>query len=815
MISYRALRVLEFERVLEYAAGFASTDSGRDAILALTPGTDAQAIRDHLSAVDETGRFVEKRRNWTFPLLPDPTGALARLAVDGSVLSPGELSRIGALLAAGTWLLRTLSEEVAAADRFPSLEALGPHLLSEPLLEAALVRTVDPEGRVLDTGSKELGRIRARLGGAHNRAVAHLESLLSRVGDRYRVPGASVTIREGRYVIPVRREGKSAVGGYVHDESASGATVYVEPPSAIERMNRVRALERGEANEIQRILRALTDRCRPLADRLGESLAALAEVDKRAALARVAKRWNGRVPEMTGRAVDIRRGRHPLLLVTGIDAVPFDICLEPGEGVVVVTGPNTGGKTVFLGAVGLIAVLAQSGVIPPVDAGTRLPVFDSFFADVGDGQSIADNLSTFSAHLQNLKEVVTGAGKRSLVLVDELGTGTDPREGEALARALIEWLADVGCTAIVTSHLGGLKRLPAPGNRIVNASLRFDSERLAPTYRFTQGRPGRSYGLTIARSLGFPEEVLDRADAYRDQAEARLDGLLAKLEEKEGKVSRLLANLDRERVYTATLRSELEEREDRLRRAEQAHARAARAETRRMLLDARREVDAAIVRFQARAEAGESLVKAARTARRTVENAARELEGPLSPEAPGRMGSASGARKRLVPGSDVRMKGSDARGILASLEGERALVEIGGVRVTLPRKRLAVAERSGGEASVLPDPPTGPKSRSDALGVAALGPSSPAGLSHLDLTPATTELDLRGQRADEAEASLVRAVDAGVVADLPALRVIHGKGTGVLRERVALVLGRDPRIKRFRPGNPGEGGFGVTVATLR
>lgn len=367
-MSRRALQVLEFPRVLEYVAGFAATPAGRDGVLALEPSVDTGTVRERLAATDEAGRFLAARDDWVFPRVPEAGPAIARLAVEGSVLGPEELARLAGLLAAGSALRRALVE---AAGDLPTLEALEARLLAVPRLEAAIDRAVDAEGVVLDGASRELARVRGRLAGAHNRVVAHLEGLLRGLDPRHRVPEASVTIREGRYVIPLRREGRRAVGGYVHDESATGATLFVEPPSAIEMMNRVRGLERAEAREILRVLAGLSDRCRPLAGAMADSLAALAEMDLRVALARAASRWEGSCPEITDGPVRIRGGRHPLLVAGGVEPVPFDLELDPDEGVVVVTGPNTGGKTVFLKSVGLASVLAQSGVIPPTGPGTR------------------------------------------------------------------------------------------------------------------------------------------------------------------------------------------------------------------------------------------------------------------------------------------------------------------------------------------------------------------------------------------------------------------------------------------------------------
>lgn len=734
-MSGRALRVLEFDTVLEHVAGFAATDAGREAVRRLAPAADPEVVRARLAATAEVVRFLAARPDWFFPDLPDPAPALERLAVEGSVLDPGELHRLAALLAAARSLARSLAAE--PRDEAPALDALAAGLAEEPALQASLDRAVDREGRVLDTASRELGRIRGSLAGAHNRLVAHLESVLEGVSEAHRVPSASVTIRERRYVIPIRREGKRALGGCVHDESATGATVFVEPPSAVAMMNRIRELRRAEGREVQRVLRELTRQCRAVAQPMTGSFDALVEMDRRVALARAARGWDGAVPEVAdwptkgrprkpsptlsgapppGRSpahspdsveppppsrpqplLSIRGGRHPLLVAAGAAPVPFDMALNPDEGVVVVTGPNAGGKTVFLKSVGLASVLAQSGAIPPVAPGTRLPVFDSFFADVGDQQSIADSLSTFSAHLRNLKETLEGAGPRSLVLVDEPGTGTDPKEGEALGRALVETLAELGCTAVVTSHMGALKQLAAPGNRIVNASLEFDPDRLMPTYRFAKGRPGRSYGLSIARGMGFPAPVLDRAERYRDQAEARLDDLLASLEEKERRAARLAGDAERDRARSSALRTDLEAEAAKLRERERAHAKSSRAEARKMLLEARREVEEAIAEMEAQLREGARLKEAARNARRRVEEAARTLDASQDRE-PGRRRRPEDApgfpdAALLAPGAQVRFAGSGATGVLVAVENGRAVVEVGGVRMRVASRLLSAVPR--------------------------------------------------------------------------------------------------------------------------
>ncbi len=825
----RALAAIEFHRVLEHVASFAATDRGRDAVLAMAPAGEAREAKLRLDAVAETRDFLSRKPAWDVPPFADPGDALKRLALEGSALSGADLARISGLLNASGELRRALSEE---ARQLPGLDALRQDLFVDDGLRRELARAIGEDGRVLDAASKPLARLRSRLVGAHKRVVAHLESVLAGLPERHRVPDASVSVRDGRFVIPVRREGKRTVGGYVHDESASGATVFVEPPSAIAMTNAVRETERAERREVERILRALAERCRPCCRALGASLAALVEMDRRVALARAADAWNGHVPEVaSGSPLTIRQGRHPLLAAAGAGPVPFDVDLPAEGAVVVVTGPNAGGKTVFLKSVGLIASLAQSGVVPPVGPGTRLPAFRSFFADIGDQQSISDHLSTFSAHLANLRGVLEGADGHALVLVDEPGAGTDPGEGEALARAVVETLAERGCMAVVTSHMSGLKRLAAPGNRIANASMEFDAERLEPTFRFLWGRPGRSFGLAMARGLGFPAAVLDRAARCRDETEAGLDDLLSSLERKERRAARKAEQLEAERERVHALRGELERREAALAEATETRLAEARAQARGLLLDARREVEDAIAALQDRVGRSRALDAAAREARQAVERAAARTQDDGKRAAPAPAPSRGGGHPE--PGQWVAVAGSSARGRVLAVEGGRAVVDAAGLRMTVPLDRLRASEAGPGGPAERPAAPGRTTTRRDdkgwRIGAASEEPPVP---SRTRTRPAfgrrfpggdidgtfrsapSPEIDLRGRRADEAEAALVKALDDASAADLRLLRVIHGKGTGALRERVAEVLDGGPRVEEFRLGQPGEGGGGVTVARV-
>ena len=822
-MSGHALEVLEFERALQRVADRASSSLGRERTLALRPVADRAAVVRELARVASVVRFVEERPDWGPGPIPDVRAALARLGVGGAVLEALDLHRIGVLLGSS----RLLGRELAArAELHPELTSLRELLLERPDLEEAIARCVDGEGHVLDSASRELARVRKRLRGAHSKIVRKLESYLGSLPERLVVPDASVTLREGRYVIPVRREGRRDVGGIVHDESQTGATLYVEPPAAIELMNELGDLEREEAREIRRVLAERTGELAPERDALSGALDAMADFDSLHARARAALAWGSAVPEIAGegeRVLRIREGRHPLLDPGGgRGVVPFDLDLEPEERALVVSGPNTGGKSVFLKAVGLIAALTQSGVVPPVGRGTRLPVFATFFADIGDEQSIARSLSTFSAHLTNLSDIVTGADERSLVLIDEMGTGTDPAEGAALARAVLEELVARGATSVVSSHLGELKTLDTEASGIVNASLQFDGERMEPTYRLVKGRPGRSYGLAIAKRLGLPAAVLDRAETHREAGAARMEEILARLERQEREAEELVAQLERERARTSRLREELEGRERGLREAERTAGERARQDARKMLLDARAEVEEAIGALRgAAAEGGATDVAGvARDARRRVERAAGRLQAGATEEArPAeragpRTGVASGDLGVASAGDRVRIHATGAEGRVAEVRSGRALVEAGAVRLEVPLGDLEVLE------APRPGEPAGAGGARGARGPNAGGPQprgtrGGGGWSGPAAAPVRLEVDLRGMRVDEMEIELARALDEAVLQDLSELRVIHGKGTGALRQRVGELLERDARVRGVRMAAPHQGGAGVTIASFR
>ena len=784
-----ALSVLQYPEALQVVASYASSTLGADAVRSLTPAASQNWIETELRRVDEMAALLLRAEPWVMPTIPDVRAALRKLSVEGSALDGVEL-RDSALLLRSSKEVRTVVLRTRSAA--PLLAELAEPLATLEKIEKEIEHTVDESGEVRDNASKELNRVRRELRGARSKIVAKLEEYIATLPARFQVADASVTVRDGRYVVPIRRDARAEVGGVVRDESATGATLFVEPPVAIELMNRLRELEITEAREVQRVLREVTSAVRPHEAELLVTLDNLVALDSLYARARYAAAHGGQRPAV-GADYVVVNGLHPLLLAQSRDrreVIPFDLIMDPGEHTLLVSGPNTGGKTVLLKAMGLISALAQSGIIPPVGPGTKLPVFDDIFADIGDEQSIEASLSTFSAHLKNLREILESARAESLVLIDEMGSGTDPAEGGALAHAILVELTQRGTMTVATTHLGQLKLLAGVQPGVVNASLQFDAAELRPTYRLQKGVPGRSYGLAIAKRLGFPRDVLAKAEAEVPREEREVGRLIAELEEKEGALAAALDETNRARAELDELRATVEERGKNIKSRERDAERRARQQARDLLLHAREEVEATIRELRetvSEAATQGQIADAARAARRRIEETVRAQAEKMPEELD--QAPAGGA---VEVGATVQVIATGATGKVIELRDGRALVEIGGLRIQVPASGLVrVAE---------------PKREKPAVKVTTWSESD------YDAAP---EINLIGMRAEEAVAQLTPAIDAAVRAALPSLRIIHGKGTGALRQAVAETLKTAPRIKTFRLGTPTEGGAGVTLAELR
>jgi DNA mismatch repair protein MutS2 len=688
------LETLEFPAALARVAAHAAGPLGAARVMSRTPPPAAAAaavtIRAALAQVAELAALLLTDDGIRAEPVADLSATLELLAVPGSALEGLALADLTVGLAAARVTAADLKRLAEGAPRTAMLRADPP----TKELETRLKQAIAPDGTVLDGASKQLARARADVREARQRLVKKLETLLGGLDPTDRAPDAAVTVRGGRYVIPIRNTARSRVGGIVHDESATRATLFVEPPEVIELGNELRAAESAEQREVLRVLRELTELLRPHRDRIAAAWEMCIAFDDLCARARYAVEVNGFAPAIGEGTLAIRAGRHPLL---GTEAVPFDLSLAPDEYTILVSGPNTGGKTVLIKAVGLLCLLAQSGVIPPIGPQSSLPVFTEVFADIGDRQSIAASLSTFSAHVAALRTILERAGPGSLVLLDEIGSGTDPAEGAALAAAALKALTRRHAVTLATTHLGALKQLAAETVGVVNASLQFDAETLTPTYRLLKGVPGRSYGLAIARRLGVPADVLAEAERAVPDAERTLDRLLAAVEARARELEARAQALDARAAELEAVRQRLEDLEQRaaeLSARERSLDADARERARAYLLGARKTVEAALA--QARAAVDEATAK---EARRMVEEAIEKTGGKLEGWKVG--------KKDLKVGDRVRT-GQGKVGVVTELRDDgRVVVEVGAIRLVIASELLEVVE----SPSNLPTfPPSNPPS---------------------------------------------------------------------------------------------------------
>lgn len=784
--STEALGSLEFAAVLEVIAGRTAGPLAALRIRELRPNTDRSHITLELSRVGELLSLHRRGERFDVAAVPDLRGALGRLRVEGSVLEVSELADVRRTMVAG----RLIADEL---ERIAALAPLVAELRAPPIdraLERRLERAVDDDGELLDTASPGLAAARREIHAARERLIRKLEAILR---DQDAGGGGSVTMRGGRYVIPVRRDARQRADGIIHDESGSSGTLFVEPTAAIELGNALRSAIVAEEREILLVLRELTDLLRPTR----QALAALHEmavaVDTLAARSAWAFDIAGEVPAITDRggALKLVAARHPLLLARGIDAVPFDLEMDATERTLLISGPNTGGKTVLLKAAGLAILLAQSGVVPPVASGSTVPIVTAVFVDIGDHQSLAADLSTFSAHVAELRRILDGADDGALIILDEVGSGTDPAEGGALAMAVLEELTRRGALTLATTHLGALKSLAGRVPGVVNGSLQFDAATLSPTYRFTKGIPGRSYGIAIARRLGVDWAVLAAAEAHVPEAERELDRLLASVESREQElrgheheVIERTIDVDRREAVVNVRERDIAARESEWSRKEKDAERERARQAKAYLLEARKRVDEALALAKGAADEA-----SAKEARRLVEGGVRDEAARLDEidsYAPGVAGA-------LAVGATVRLN-TGATGEVAELRSDgRAVVQVGAMRLVV----------KSGTLTRIADPERPKRTAIEAMTGEDAG------------REAVWEVDLRGMRADEAESAVMAALDAAVLAEQPFLRIIHGMGTGVLRDAVRVLLGKDRRVASFDFAPRQQGGTGVSIAVFR
>jgi DNA mismatch repair protein MutS2 len=789
-----SLKVLEFDKIKSIAAAYASSEAGRAAVAVLHPAVDVQTVKTLLRETREFTQILGSGDNPPLDGILDVGQAIEKLGVSGAMLSPSELLNTAITLGAGRrvkgFFQQYEGKSTGTAPGAPLLCIKAAAIQPLKQLEDAVFSAIDEKAEVKDSASPALRRIRKQLVRMREDILDRMSGILQDGSFQKVIQEPVITIRDDRYVLPLKPNFRQSLKGVVHGQSGSRATLFVEPLDVLEQNNRLAELRMEEREEVERILRELTALLSQEADRIEETVQALAEIDAVYARARFGIEYGGMVPEISaGRNIRLRAARHPLLVGKSKAAAhhhgvtPNDIILEGNQRALILSGPNAGGKTVILKAIGLLCLMAQSGIPITAAEGSELPCFGSVFADIGDEQSLEQDLSTFSSHVSQIAGILQQADRDSLVLLDELGSGTDPAEGAGLGAAVLESLIERGCFSVVTTHHNALKLFGSQTSGAMNAAMEFDPQTLKPTYRLIPGRPGRSYGLDMAARLGVPEEVILNARARLDEDDARLDQLLKQVEED----SRLLAS-ERQALNLALAAAKVEQGEA------DAALRAAKEEARDVKVKAKaeaKEVLAALRQKLREFSRASSLEQAEiRKVSADVEALSRKLEPDTFEEQP----VVSGFARDLRAGAAVRIARLNKIGtVLASHRGMLEL-EVGGKKI-----RISAAE-------VLPVQSTGQRP-------AVSGPGWSADLNEEE--GSLDRLNIIGLRVEEGLAEVDRFIDRAGLSNLSIVTIIHGLGTGALRATVTNFLKNHPLIASFRTGEPAEGGAGVTVAELK
>jgi DNA mismatch repair protein MutS2 len=792
-IAQKTLERLEWPRIAERLAGAARTPRGR---ASLSPEETAAGFAPSLAAVrerhEETAEALAILAEGEAPPLGgigEVSGMLARARKGGSLPAEALLELGGTL--AGLRETRLFFE--ARREDAPRLAALADAVREQSALERRIQAAIDPSGEVRDTASTELAQARRESRSATAEIQQRLERLLQDPDLRSRLSDAYFTIRNDRYVLPVRAEAKGAVRGILHDASRSGTTVFVEPEALVEVNNRLRQSALAAAREALRVLAELSAAAGAAADETLAGIAALAGIDRAFARAALAQEMRATRPEVRSDGMVHAFGlRHPLLPVE--EAIGNDVSLGEGYQVLVLSGPNAGGKTVALKSVALAALCVRAGLFVSAEPGARVDLFDTVLADIGDEQDIRESLSTFSAHMANLSQIVEQATPRSLVVLDEIGTGTDPIEGAAVAQACLEALASRGAKVIATTHFNLLKEMAEVDARFANASFEFDPETLAPTYRLRVGHPGASSALAVAARMGLDTGVLARANQLLDREDRRLDRMLSELAGSRAALEHEQQEATRARAASEAVRADYEAKLAGLQEKREKLYRSLREDLERSFREAREQV-ASVVRELQR---GGSARDATRAQQRLGELAAAQREaereaGPPPTAAPP-LPPLDWRHARV--GDAVAIRGGGEGRLLALPDQRgRVAVGVGAARLIVPMARVGAA------AAPAPVRPVAVPGET----LARFPDQDPAGVQRCDL---------RGLRVDEALARLSEALDRAAARGHPSLTIVHGIGTGALREAVRRHMTESPYVARFDPGQPAEGGEGVTIARL-
>jgi DNA mismatch repair protein MutS2 len=790
----KTLKTLEYPKILERLAEYCAFNASAEKARALLPTSDLYEARRRQAVTAEAFKLLSLRPDTTIGGARDIRD-YAEAAARNVVLESNQLLDIKYTLIASRTLRRIFEKQ---EQQFPHISEIA-YRLPPPLgLVDAITRTLSERGEVLDSASDKLANIRRDLRIQHDRLLSRMQGMLSNPDIAPYLQDNLVTQRDGRYVLPLRADFKGKVKAVIHDSSSSGATLFIEPLGVVDLNNKYRELLLDERDEIRRVLAELSQHIGEHAAVLMEMVEAIADLDLAFSGAKYAEDIHAFEPQLIpfqtkddvlhpGVMIQLREARHPLLDPETV--VPVDVELDPQTYALIITGPNTGGKTVTLKTVGLLALMAQSGLHIPALSGSQISLFTNIYADIGDEQSIEQSLSTFSGHITNIIHILERADRQSLVILDELGAGTDPQEGAALARALLTHLLERGITTLVTTHHPELKAYAHAKPGVVNASVEFDLESLQPTYHLTIGLPGRSNALAIAERLGLPTKIVSEARSEISPSDLRAEDMLDEIH-RQRELARVARNAAEEsRQESETIRNQLATRLDNVEDERRSLLEESRLEAEGEVKSIRKELK--MLRRELRKH--RQPIQALKEIEDQVQELEEQVGTPVERQAP----DVAPVHGPVRLGSKVKLRTLGNEGVVTALSEDEAEVQIGVLRI---RARLSELVLKNGEPVA-----DGRTQGSDgAVALATRRHESPG-----------LELDLRGQRSEDALDILDGYLERAYLAKLPWVRIIHGKGTGKLRKVVREALSQHPHVSSFEGGKRTEGGDGVTVAKLR
>ena len=781
---------LELNQILQMLSDCAGSTGGKALCLSLTPSSDLEQVQQLL---DETTAAATLSINKGYPAFSDVRDVSASLdrADRGGSLQPIELLHIAAVLRSA----RNIKGYVSDDEPETVLSPLFRMLTASKYLEDRIFGAILSEEEIADTASPALMDTRRHIRIQSAKIKDSLQKIISSPSYSKFLREPIITIRQGRYVVPVKSECKNDVPGLVHDVSATGSTYFVEPMSAVNANNALRELELKEKKEIERILAELSAEVAAYREPITDDYALLTRLDVCFAKARLSDKMRACAPEMNDAGkVDLRNARHPLIDAKKV--VPISLRLGSDFDTMIITGPNTGGKTVTLKTVGLLTLMAECGLHVPVGDGSKLSTFDTILADIGDEQSIAQSLSTFSSHMRTIVDIVAQCDDRTLVLFDELGAGTDPAEGAALAIALIEFCRKMGCRVVATTHYAELKLYAMRTANVINASCEFSVETLQPTYKLLIGIPGKSNAFAISKKLGLPEHILKEATDLVSQSDKDFEDVLSQLEQQRQQMETARAEADRLRLETAKIKQQSEEMNLQLQKERDKALEQARREAQEIIEDARRVANAATDEIK---QLKKQLAESADTQginqrqselRRSLNDAEAKLRaGQMQKERP------APTRGILVGDTVELLKLGTKASVLAVNKDGTYQLQAGILKLTAKADEIYLLEQEN---------PYKPKQ----------GRPAHSG-REMKMAAIASEIDLRGMDAVEAICVLDRYMDEAMRSNLSSVRIIHGKGTGVLRNAVHQALRKNRFVKKFRLGVYGEGENGVTIVQLK